>query len=261
MRFADKVVVITGGASGIGLAAARRFHSEGAAVVIADLNDAAGAAVVDELGSARCIYQRADVSSWSEVEALMRRTADGLGGLDVLFNNAGIGSFAATPDLAVDDWRRVIEIDLSGVFFGCKAAIPIMRDKGGGAIINTASISGLAGDYSFAAYNAAKGAVVNYTRAAAIDHAREGIRINAVCPGPVDTPLIAGINALQGLRSTWEETVPLGRFARPEEIAAVAAFLASDDASYIVGAAIVVDGGLTAHTGQPNLPRLLSQAI
>jgi len=260
MRFADKVVVVTGGASGIGLAAARRFHAEGAAVVIADLNDAGGAAAIDELGSARCLYQHADVAAWRDVEALIERAADAFGGLDVLFNNAGVGSFATTPNLTVDEWRRVIDIDLSGVFFGCKAAIPVMRARGGGAIINTASISGLAGDYGFAAYNAAKGAVVNYTRAVAIDHAREGIRINAVCPGPVDTPLIAGVNALQGLRQSWEETVPLGRFARPEEIAAVVAFLASDDASYIAGAAIAVDGGLTAHTGQPNLPRLIPQA-
>ncbi|HWF76756.1 MAG TPA: SDR family NAD(P)-dependent oxidoreductase [Caulobacteraceae bacterium] len=257
MRFDGKVVVITGGASGIGLAAARRFHREGAKVVIADLNDELGAAVVRELGSERALYHHADVAAWPEVEALMQRAAKAFGGLDVLFNNAGVGSFATTPNLSVDEWRRVIDIDLSGVFYGCKAAIPLMRERGGGAIVNTASISGLRGDFGFAAYNAAKGAVVNYTRAAAIDHAREGIRINAVCPGPVDTPLIAGVNQLQGIRELWDEAVPLGRFATPEEIAAVVAFLASDDASYIVGAAIPVDGGLTAHTGQPNLPRLL----
>ena len=257
MRFANKVVVITGGASGIGLAAARRFHGEGAKVAIADLNDELGAAVVRELGSERCLYRHADVARWEDVEALMQGAVEAFGGLDVVFNNAGVGSFAATPDIQIDEWRRVIEIDLNGVFYGCRAAIPLMRERGGGAIVNTASISGLRGDFSFAAYNAAKGAVVNYTRAAAIDHAREGIRINAVCPGPVDTPLIAGVNQLQGIRQLWDEAVPLGRFARPEEIAAVVAFLASDDASYIVGATLAVDGGLTAHTGQPNLPRLL----
>ena len=257
MRFDGKVVVITGGASGIGLAAARRFHSEGASVVVADLNDELGATVVRELGPERVLYQHADVAEWTDVEALMRRAAEAFGGLDVLFNNAGVGSFGVTPDLAIDEWRRVIDIDLSGVFYGCKAAIPLMRARGGGAIVNTASISGLRGDFGFAAYNAAKGAVVNYTRAAAIDHAREGIRINAVCPGPVDTPLIAGVNQMPGVRELWDEAVPLGRFATPEEIAAVVAFLASDEASYIVGAAIPIDGGLTAHTGQPNLPRLL----
>jgi meso-butanediol dehydrogenase/(S,S)-butanediol dehydrogenase/diacetyl reductase len=258
MRFANKVAVVTGGASGIGLAAARRFHAEGAAVVIADLNDELGEAAVRELGPERCLHHHANVAVWAEVEALMRRAAEAFGGLDILVNNAGVGSFAATPDLPVEEWRRVIEIDLDSVFYGCKAAIPLMRQRGGGAIVNTASISGLAGDYSFAAYNAAKGAVINYTRAAAIDHAREGIRINAVCPGPVDTPLIAGIDAMQGIREIWNSCVPLGRFARPEEIAAVIAFLASDDAAYVVGAAIAVDGGVTAHTGQPNLPRLLT---
>ncbi len=260
MRFDNKVVVVTGGASGIGLAATRRFSAEGAMVVIADVNDALGEAAARDLGSERALYVHTDVAAWDQVEGLMRRAADTFGGLDVVFNNAGVGSFAATPDLALDDWRRVIDIDLTGVFHGCRAAIPLMRLRGGGAIVNTASISGLAGDYSFAAYNAAKGAVINYTRAAAIDHAREGIRINAICPGPVDTPLIAGVNQLPGVREIWDEAVPLGRFARPEEIAAVAAFLASDDASYIVGAAIAVDGGVTAHTGQPNLPRLLSAA-
>ena len=259
MRFEGKVAVITGGASGIGLAAARRFRSEGAAVVIADVNDALGEAAARELGPERAMYQRTDVAAWAEVEALMARAAEAFGGIDIVFNNAGIGSFAATPDLELDEWRRVIDIDLTGVFLGCRAAIPHLRGRGGGTIVNTASISGLRGDFSFAAYNAAKGAVVNYTRAAAIDHAREGIRINAVCPGPVDTPLIAGVNQMPGLRERWDESVPLGRFATPEEIASVVAFLASDDASYVIGAAIPVDGGLTAHTGQPNLPRFIAE--
>lgn len=258
MRFTERVAVITGGASGIGAATARRFHAEGAAVMIADLSDDLGEALAAELGEDRAAYRHVDVSVWEEVEALMAATLAQFGRVDVLFNNAGIGSFAVTPDLSVEEWRRVLAIDLDGVFHGCKAAIPIMRAQGGGAIINTASASGLAGDYSFAAYNAAKGAVVNYTRAAGIDHAREGIRINAVCPGPVATPIISSVMAIPHVMEAWNECVPVGRFARPEEIAAVVAFLASEDASYIVGAAIPVDGGLTAHTGQPNLARLLA---
>ena len=257
MRFAGKVAVITGGASGIGLATARRLHGEGAAVVIADLSDEAGAAAAAELGD-RAVYQHADVADYDQVEALMGRAVQAFGGLDIVFNNAGIGSFAAAPDLALEEWRRVIDIDLSGVFYGCKAAIPHLRARGGGAIVNTASISGMGGDFSFAAYNAAKGGVINLTRAVAIDHAREGIRVNAVCPGPVDTPIIAGLDQFQGVRQVWNEAVPMGRFAQPEEIAAVVAFLASDDASYLTGAIVPVDGGVTAHTGQPNLPRLLA---
>ena len=245
MRFDGKVVVITGGASGIGLAAARRFHREGAKVVIADLKDELGAAAVRELGPDRALYKHADVAAWPDVEALMRRAAEAFGGLDVLFNNAGVGSFATTPDLSVDDWRRVIDIDLSGVFYGCKAAIPLMRERGGGTIVNTASISGLRGDFGFAAYNAAKGAVINYTRAAAIDHAREGIRINAVCPAMVDTPMAN--NALSPeAAAIYKAASPIGRFATPEEVAAAAIWLCQDESRFITGQAIAVDGGWTA---------------
>lgn len=259
MRFAGKVAVITGGASGIGLASARRFHAEGAAVVIADINDELGHAAAAELGAERCRFQHVDVASWDEVQALMALAADAFGGLDIVFNNAGIGSFAATPDLAIEEWRRVIDIDLNGVFYGCKAALPLLRARGGGVIVNTASISGLLADYSFPAYNAAKAAVINYTRALAIDHARENIRANAVCPGPIETPLMSGLEAIPNARELWNRCVPMGRFGLAEEIAAVVAFLASDDAAYVTGAAIPVDGGLTAHTGQPNLPRVFAE--
>lgn len=260
MRFSGKVAVITGGASGIGAASARRFHAEGAKVLITDIDDARGQALAAELGEG-ALYRRVDVAVWEEVFAMVEAAVAAFGRLDILFNNAGIGLLGLTPDVAVEDWRRVIDIDLNAVFYGCKAAIPVMRSQGGGVIINTASASGLAGDYGFTAYNAAKGAVVNYTRAAGIDHAREGIRINCVCPGPVDTPIIAAVHDMPGgVKAIWDECVPLGRFASAEEIAAVVTFLASDDASYIIGAAIPVDGGLTAHTGQPSLPRLLAGA-
>jgi meso-butanediol dehydrogenase/(S,S)-butanediol dehydrogenase/diacetyl reductase len=258
MRFQGRTAVITGGASGIGAASARRFHREGASVVIADVDDARGTALAAELG-ARAVYHKTDVADWSAVDALMTAAIDAFGRIDILFNNAGVGSFAETPDLPVEQWRRVLAIDLDAVFYGSKAAIPHMRKVGGGAIINTASASGMAGDYGFAAYNAAKGGVINYTRACAIDHARENIRVNAVCPGPVETPIFMGITEIPGLPEAWRKTVPAGRFAKAEEIAAVVAFLASDDASYVTGAIVPVDGGLTAHTGQPRISDFMPQ--
>ena len=258
-RFRGKVAVITGGASGIGAATAELLHAEGAAILIADLPGDTGPALAAKLGE-HAAFQPTDVSSADAVEAMVQAAVQRFGRLDILFNNAGIGSFGATPELPVEEWQRVIAIDLNGVFYGCRSAIPVMRAQGGGVIVNTASASGLAADYHFAAYNAAKAGVINYTRAVAIDHAREGIRCNAVCPGPVDTPILQTISGIPEIRAAWDAAVPMGRFAQPGEIAEVVAFLASDAASFITGAAIPVDGGLTAHTGQPNLPRLLPSA-
>ncbi|NML92678.1 MULTISPECIES: SDR family NAD(P)-dependent oxidoreductase [Novosphingobium] len=257
MRFKDKVAIATGGASGIGAAFVRRLHGEGASVMIADLDAEKGGALAAELGE-RAAFRQVDVSDPAAMAALAQATADTFGGIDVLFNNAGIGCFGETPDLDIEQWKRVIAINLDAVFYGSKAVIPFMRQRGGGAIVNTASASGMAADYAFTAYNAAKAGVINYTRCLAIDHARDGIRANAICPGPVDTPLlVTGVDAIQGLRADWERRVPMNRFADPAEIAAVAAFLASDDASYLTGASIPVDGGLTAHTGQPDLRPLM----
>jgi meso-butanediol dehydrogenase/(S,S)-butanediol dehydrogenase/diacetyl reductase len=258
MRFTGKVAVVTGGASGIGLASARRLHAEGASVVIGDLAERLDETIASSFDTDRLHYQRTDVSDWEQVQALMAAAVSVFGGLDIVVNNAGIGRMARTPDLANEEWRKVLDIDLSGTFYGCKAAIPLLKARGGGVIINMASVSGLAGDFGFAAYNAAKGGIINYTRSAAIDHAREGIRVNAVCPGPVDTPPKRNFDRAPGALEAWKDSVPMGRFGTPEEIAGAVAFLASDDATYITGASIVVDGGLTAHTGQPNLAALLA---
>lgn len=259
-RFSGKVAIVTGGASGIGAAFVRRLHGEGAAVMIADLDAAQGTALAAELGTGAS-FRAVDVSDHVAVSALVEACVAEFGGLDILYNNAGIGCFGQTPDLSIEEWHRVVAVNLDAVFYGCRAAIPHMRKRGGGAIVNTASASGMAADFGFTAYNATKAAVINYTRSLAIDHAADNIRANAVCPGPVETPILMnGVNAIPGLKAEWEGVVPAKRFARPEEIAAVAAFLVSDDASFVTGVSVPVDGGLTAHTGQPDLRARMAAA-
>lgn len=252
-RFTDKAVVITGAASGIGAATARRLAGEGGRLVLSDLNQEAGEALAREL---EAVFVHVDVSDPRQIEALMQAAVDRFGALNVVFNNAGIGSYGKAPDLDIETWKRVIEVDLHAVFYGCKFAIPHLRRAGGGAIVNTASISGLFGDYGLLAYNAAKGGVVNLTRAVAIDHARENIRVNCVCPGPIETPLLQPVLGLPSAIEQYRDLVPMARVGRPEEVAAVVAFLASDDASYMTGSAVVVDGGVTAATGQVSFSRL-----
>jgi meso-butanediol dehydrogenase/(S,S)-butanediol dehydrogenase/diacetyl reductase len=204
------------------------------------------------------------VSNRAAIEAAVKESVALHARIDILFNNAGIGCFGATPDLEPETWERVIAIDLNAVFYACRAAIPHMPRKSergpGGVIVNTASISGLGGDYGFTAYNAAKAAVINYTRSLAVDHAREGIRANALCPGLIATPITAGRHDLPGLADHWHDTIPMGRPGTPEEMAEVVAFLASDAASYVTGAMIAADGGQTAWTGQPDLRRFIPAA-
>lgn len=256
-RFEGKVVLVTGAASGIGRATALRFAGEGARLMLGDLNREGGAALAAELGEEqRAAFRETDVADCDQVEALTAEAVDRFGKLDVVFNNAGIGGYGLTPDLDPEAWRRVIDVDLHSVFYGCRAAIPRLRANGGGSIINTASISGTHGDYGLAAYNAAKGGVVNYTRTLAIDHAHEGIRVNAICPGPIETALTDALRRNDEFMAAYARTIPMGRMGTPEEISGVAAFLASDDAAYITGAMIVVDGGVTAATGQPNFTEL-----
>jgi meso-butanediol dehydrogenase/(S,S)-butanediol dehydrogenase/diacetyl reductase len=256
-RFAEKVALITGAASGIGAATARRFAAEGARLVLGDIDAEGLSAVSKELGDDVAASRTVDVSDREQVETLTQLAVDRFGRLDIVFNNAGVGAYGRTPDLDPAQWHRTIEIDLHSVFYGCRAAIPRLREAGGGVIVNTASISGLRGDYGLAAYNAAKGAVLNYTRTVAIDHARENIRANAICPGPIETALTAAMRASDQFMASYRELIPMGRMGTADEVAGVVAFLASDDAAYVTGAAIVIDGGVTAATGQVNFARLI----
>lgn len=259
-RFDGRVVVVTGGAAGIGAACARRFVAEGARVVLGDIDAAGASALARELDAGRGVAaaHAVDVSDAAAVEALVAAAVARFGRLDVMVNNAGIGSVGQTPDLPLEDWRRTLAVDLDSVFYGCRAAIPRLRAAGGGAIVNTASVSGLGGDYRLPAYNAAKGGVVNLTRSVALDHAREGIRCNAVCPGATETPLSQGILANQPLLAEFCRRIPIGRIARADEVASAVAFLASDDAAYITGVMLPVDGGLLAATGQPDFRQFLA---
>jgi meso-butanediol dehydrogenase/(S,S)-butanediol dehydrogenase/diacetyl reductase len=253
-RFRDRVVVVTGAASGIGAETARRFAREGATLLLADIETDRGERVAAETHG---VFQETDVTDEAQVCALLDHAVERHGHVDILINNAGIMGQGTLPELDADSWRRVIEIDLHSVFYGCRAAIPHFRASGGGIIVNTASISGIGGDYALPSYNAAKAGVVNFTRSLAIEHADQNIRVNCVCPGPIDTPMTEAAQTIDPVMAGYEQAIPMGRFGRADEIAAAICFLASDDATYVTGHALVIDGGLTACTGQPNFRRSL----
>ena len=256
-RFTAKVALVTGAGSGIGAATAARLLAEGAAVCLADISAEALAAQATALATPeRVMTHLADVTDEAQVNALVAAVVARFGGLDVLVNNAGAGSFGRIEEVTPENWRRVHALCLDSVFWGCRAALPHLKARRG-AIVNTASISGLRADYGFAAYNSAKGAVVNLTRNLAIDHARDGVRANAVCPGLTATPLTEKFTGRQDIMAEYDRRIPLRRPGLPAEMAAAIAFLASDDASYVTGHCLVVDGGLTAATGQPNFLDLL----
>lgn len=252
-RFDGKVAVVTGGGAGIGAATVRRLAAEGAAVVVADLSGRRAEAVAEAVCAAagRALAIKVDVADEAGVTAMIEAALEAFGRLDLLHNNAGFTPIRSLEELSLDDWNRVLAVNLTGTFLGIRAAIPILRRQGGGAIVNTASISGLGGDYGLGAYNAAKAGVINLTRAAALENARYKIRVNCVCPGGVDTRVaeVLAPGREDAFRARLADAHPIGRLAEPEEIAAAVAFLGSDESSFITGAAIVVDGGVTACTG------------
>ena len=245
-RLQDRVAVVTGGASGIGLATVRRFASEGARVVVADLDAEGGKAAATEVDGA---FVACDVTSEDQVAALFRAAVDTYGGLDIAFNNAGI----SPPDddsileTGLDAWRRVQEVNLTSVYLCCKYAIPHMQARGRGSIINTASfVARMGAATSQISYTASKGGVLAMSRELGVQFARSGIRVNALCPGPVNTPLLRELFASDPERAARRLVhIPLGRFAEAEEIAAAVAFLASDDSSFITASEFLVDGGIS----------------
>ena len=253
INFQGKVYLITGGASGIGAAVARYLAQHGGKAVIADLNDPAGAALVAEHPQQLC-YLHTDVTQLAQLEAACKLAETTFGGLDGAVNSAGIGSLGNVADMPIEEWHNVINIDLTGVFHACRTAIPLLRKRGGGSIVNIASLSGTRADYGFAAYNAAKAGVINLTRTIGLDHAAENIRATAVCPGYIATPLTAGTTLIEGLESDWLERIPMHRAGTPQEIAELVVFLLSPAASYITGTEIVIDGGLGSSNNQPNIP-------
>jgi NAD(P)-dependent dehydrogenase (short-subunit alcohol dehydrogenase family) len=245
-RLDGRTAVVTGGGSGIGLATGARFASEGANVVVVDLDQDAGQAAADQIGG---LFVKADVSDAADVARAFAAAQDAFGSVDVAFNNAGISPADDDSILTtgLDAWRRVQEVNLTSVYLCCKEAIPYMQRQGKGSIINTASFVAVMGSAtSQISYTASKGGVLALSRELGVQFAREGIRVNALCPGPVNTPLLTELFAADPERAARRLVhVPAGRFAEPSEIAAAVAFLASDDASFITASTFLVDGGIS----------------
>ena len=242
-KLQDKVAVITGGVSGIGAATARLFVSEGAKVVLVDLNEEKGKAFEAELKAlnAEALFIKADITSEEEVANIFKQTVEAFGKVDVVFNNAGIGRVQPSHELEYAEWRKTVNVDLDGVFLVARESIREMLKTGGGTIVNTASMYGWVGSPGSAAYNAAKGGVLNLTRSLALEYAEQNIRVNSLCPGFIDTPIIP-----EESKQALAAATPVKRLGKAEEMAKAVLFLASDDSSFMTGNSLTVDGGYTA---------------
>lgn len=251
-RFEGKVVLVTGAGSGIGAATAKRFALEGALVVLSARTQEKLKTVAADMDAENTLIHPADVSQQPAVEGLIEATIKRFGQLDILVNNAGIapnGSFLEAKD---EDWHKVFATDVDGVFYACRAAVPhLLKTKG--AIVNVSSVSGLGGDWNQSFYTAAKGAVTNFTRSLAMELGGQGVRVNAVNPSFTLTELTQDMTQNEALMAKFQERIPMGRGAQPEEVAAAIAFLASEDASFVNGVNLPVDGGLSASNGQPRI--------
>ena len=252
-RLDHKVALISGGASGIGAATAQRFADEGARVVVADIDDAGGNAVAQAIGEASggpaAVFQRLDVTVAADWASAVGLAEQRFGRLDVLVNAAGILFAGTVEDTSLDDWRRMLAVNLDGTWLGCRAAVPAMRRAGAGAIVNLSSVAGLRGQTDLCAYSASKGAVRVLTKAVADNLARNGdaIRCNSVHPGIIDTPMVERFLAEnESLRRSWSSAEPSGRLGGAAEVAAMITLLASDEAGFVTGAEYVIDGGMTA---------------
>lgn len=259
MRLDGKVAIVTGGSAGIGGAVTRAFAGAGCKVLIADIDEAASAAMVAELGDA-VLFSRCDVRSADDIQAAVDKAAASFGGLDIVVNNAGAGHGGGLEATTIEDWHRVIDTNLTAAFLMIKAALPHLKARPGASVLNTSSVSGIRGDYGLFVYNATKAGLANMTRSLALDLAREGIRVNAVCPGLIETNMTAALKSLPGGLDLWSGRIPMRRPGTPAEAAAAFLFLASDLASYITGSLLVVDGGLTAQSSFPSPDDMMAAA-
>ncbi|MDG6077582.1 SDR family oxidoreductase [Erythrobacter litoralis] len=258
-RFSNSTVIVTGSSSGIGAATAHRFVREGANVVLNSRTREDLEKVAADMDEERTLIVDGDVGKKGFAKTLVEKTLDRFGGLDVLVNNAGVATAGMLAEAEDDDIESLIDINVKGLLYLCRAAIPALSEstaKGGGAIINTSSVSGTGGDWTMPIYNASKGAITNLTRGLALQLGPKGVRVNAVCPSLTKTGMSEGIRDDERLMDAFLQRIPLGRVGEPEDVADVIAFLASEDARFVTGANLPVDGGVSASNGQPNFMAL-----